>query len=59
MVNSGIQNDEIEKVKKNVKNFVTSAAKSITIAVKNIIDRVRTVRQVPADGMLPPDEKPC
>ena len=40
------------------KNFVTSAAKSITIAVKNIIDRVRTARQVPADGMLPPDEKP-
>lgn len=41
------------------KNFVTSAAKSITIAVKNTIDRVRTARQVPADGMLPPDEKPC
>ena len=41
------------------KNFVTSAAKSITIVVKNIIDRVRTVRQVPADGMLPSDEKPC
>ena len=37
---------------------MTIAAKSITIAVKNIIDRVRTVRQVPADGMLPPDEKP-
>ena len=40
------------------KNFVTSAAKSITITTKNIIDRVRTVRQVPADGMLPSDEKP-
>lgn len=37
---------------------MTFAAKSITIAMKNVIDRVRTVRQVPADGMLPSDEKP-
>ena len=40
------------------KNFVTSAVECITITTKNTIDRVRTARQVPADGMLPSDEKP-
>ena len=49
---------EIKETDAAIKNFVTNIAKCITIAVKNIIDRVRTARQVPADGMLPLDEKP-
>ena len=41
---------EIKEADAANKNFVTSAAKSITIVVKNIIDRVRTVRQRAGGG---------